>query len=145
VGELRGPATTVGDRARGRRRDHAQRAACARAVGACGWCGELIPIRAAGRLPKWCSRTCRQRAWEAAKFAERGDRPVEVVTRYLRAVPDNPADWVIHLDHLVRQMNASANGEWYVARAELRRLLDAAREVVDRVPLRTPSSAGWHD
>lgn len=110
---------------------------------ACGWCGALIPIRATGRLPKWCSRMCRQRAWEAATFAERGDHPVEIVTRYLRAVPDNPADWVAHLDHLIREMRASDGGEWLIHRAALAAALDEASDLITRVPLNVRRDVGW--
>ena len=110
----------------------------------CGWCGESIPIRTTGRLPKWCSRTCRQRAWEAAKAAERDERPVQVVTRYLRAVPDTPADWVIQLDHLVRQLKASSNGEWFLRRDALMTKLREAAELAEQAPLHTGQNAtGW--
>lgn len=110
---------------------------------ACGWCGKLIPIRATGRLPKWCSRTCRQRAWEAVQVAERSDHPVEIVTRYLRALPDNPADWVVQLDHLIRQMRASDGGQWVIHRAELAAALEEARELITRVPLHIRRDVGW--
>jgi len=110
---------------------------------ACGWCGKLIPIRATGRLPKWRSRTCRQRAWEAATSAGRSDRPVEIVSRYLRAVPDNPADWVVQLDHLIRQMRSSDGDEWAIHQAELAAALEEASELIIRVPLHARRDVGW--
>ena len=35
----------------------------------CGWCGAEVNIPARGRIPKWCSGTCRHRAWEQARAA----------------------------------------------------------------------------
>jgi len=43
----------------------------------CGWCGRSVPIPSRGRVPKWCSATCRNRAWQANRSP--GDRPVRVV------------------------------------------------------------------
>ncbi len=48
---------------------------------ACGWCGTTVPIRPAGRVPKWCSSNCRHRAWEQRRAAESGLAAVEVVDR----------------------------------------------------------------
>jgi len=38
----------------------------------CGWCQGPIQIKAAGRIPKWCSPACRQRAWEQSRAAASG-------------------------------------------------------------------------
>lgn len=66
----------------------------------CGWCGADITVAARGRLPKWCSGTCRHRAWEQRRAAASGlaaldvvDRPIEVVrtvTRIKRVVMEAP-------------------------------------------------------
>ena len=47
----------------------------------CGWCGQPILVPARGRIPSWCSSSCRHRAWEARR-AERESFPqVRVGTR----------------------------------------------------------------
>lgn len=47
----------------------------------CGWCGQPVPVPSRGRIPSWCSSSCRHRAWEAGR-AERDNLPeVRVVTR----------------------------------------------------------------
>lgn len=47
----------------------------------CGWCGQPVPVPSRGRIPSWCSSSCRHRAWEARR-AERENQPeVRVVTR----------------------------------------------------------------
>lgn len=38
----------------------------------CGWCGGPITPRGRGPVPKWCSATCRHRAWEQARAAASG-------------------------------------------------------------------------
>lgn len=34
-----------------------------------GWCHAATAVRATGRLPKWCSPSCRQRAWQQRRAA----------------------------------------------------------------------------
>lgn len=47
----------------------------------CGWCGRHVEVPARGRVPSWCSSSCRHRAWEARR-ANRDRAPeVKVVTR----------------------------------------------------------------
>lgn len=47
----------------------------------CGWCGQPVLVPSRGRIPSWCSSSCRHRAWEARR-AERENQPeVRVVTR----------------------------------------------------------------
>lgn len=55
-------------------------------VVACGWCGESTPIPARGRVPKWCSSTCRHRAWEQRRAASSGRSAIEVVDRVVEVV-----------------------------------------------------------
>lgn len=45
----------------------------------CGWCGAQVRVPARGRVPKWCSSTCRHRAWEQKRAVESGRSAVEVV------------------------------------------------------------------
>jgi len=57
---------------------------------ACGWCGSPILIPTRGRVPKWCSSSCRHRAWELTRAAASGRAAVQVVDRVVevdRLVP----------------------------------------------------------
>ena len=47
----------------------------------CGWCGREFALAARGRTPKWCSQSCRQRAWEQRRAAESARAAVDVVVR----------------------------------------------------------------
>lgn len=60
----------------------------------CDECGEVIPVRS-GRVPRFCSGACRQRAYRARKRAERAAVPVlparmTGVRRWVRAVGKRP-------------------------------------------------------
>ena len=55
-------------------------------VVACGWCGVEVAVPARGRVPKWCSGTCRHRAWEQARAAASGRAAVTVVDRVVETV-----------------------------------------------------------
>jgi hypothetical protein len=61
------------------------------AASTCGWCSGPIERKARGRIPKWCSPACRQRAWEQARAAASGRSAVTVVERRVeipvRALP----------------------------------------------------------
>ena len=37
----------------------------------CGWCRATVPVPSRGRVPKWCSASCRHRAWEQRRAAAR--------------------------------------------------------------------------
>lgn len=52
----------------------------------CGWCGTSVPIPARGRVPKWCSSSCRHRAWEQRRAADAGLAAVKVVDRVVEVV-----------------------------------------------------------
>jgi hypothetical protein len=75
----------------------------------CGWCGGSITPRSRGPIPKWCSATCRHRAWEQSRAAASGRSAVQIIER-LVAVPAKPqaatqprqSDWV----HLLRELSA---------------------------------------
>jgi hypothetical protein len=74
----------------------------------CGWCAEPIPRRSRGPIPKWCSATCRHRAWEQARAAASGLSAVELVERRVEVeVPSMPTrrDWPSVLGHLAEQLN----------------------------------------
>ncbi len=78
------------------------------AAAACGWCGGPITPRSRGPIPKWCSATCRHRAWEQAKAAASGRSAVDVVERRVEVqVPLVPTrrDWPRLLGELAGQLN----------------------------------------
>ena len=51
---------------------------------ACGWCGSSILVPARGRVPKWCSSSCRHRAWELTRAAASGLAAVQVIDRVVQ-------------------------------------------------------------
>ena len=85
------------------------------AAKACGWCNGPITPRASGPIPKWCSATCRKRAWEQRRAADSGRSAVEIVERVV-TVPaqQQPAPlprqhaWVDILRTLAQQLDAGA-------------------------------------
>ncbi len=69
--------------------------------------GPITP-RSRGPIPKWCSATCRHRAWEQTRAAASGLSAVEVVERRVEVqVPLVPTrhDWPRLLGELASQMN----------------------------------------
>jgi hypothetical protein len=78
------------------------------AARACGWCGGSITPRSRGPIPKWCSATCRHRAWEQARAAASGLSAVRVVERPVEVrVPAAPTrrDWPGLLAELAHQLD----------------------------------------
>jgi hypothetical protein len=78
------------------------------AATACGWCGGPITPGTRGPIPKWCSATCRHRAWEQARAAASGLSSVELVERRVEVhVPLAPTrrDWPRLLRELASQLN----------------------------------------
>jgi hypothetical protein len=78
-----------------------------------------IALRTTGRLPKWCSDSCRHRAWEQRRALASGRTPVEVVDRVIEGekrirvvqrveVPAQPRrdEWAAHLMELAAQLDA---------------------------------------
>ena len=49
----------------------------------CGWCGRAVEVPARGRVPSWCSSSCRHRAWEARRASREQLGDVRVVTRMI--------------------------------------------------------------
>lgn len=106
----------------------------------CGWCGQPILVPARGRIPSWCSSSCRHRAWEARR-AERENLPeVRVVTRLVEVekpvrqtvevpVPTEPhtaAEWAALLETFATRL---AQGRIY--RRDLATVELAVRRVVE--------------
>src|SRR3954451_16211693 len=74
----------------------------------CGWCGGPLAVKDRGRIPKWCSAACRQRAWEQSRAAASGLAAVQVVERRVEVpVPAaaKRADWPRLLHELARQVD----------------------------------------
>jgi hypothetical protein len=74
----------------------------------CGWCHGPITPRSRGPIPKWCSATCRHRAWEQARAAASGLSAVELVERRIEVqVPLVPTrrDWPGLLSQLASQLH----------------------------------------
>lgn len=92
----------------------------------CGWCGTLMTVRHTGRLPKWCSQTCRQRAWETERAHRAGQAAVRVVDRYIAAVPNTTGGWIEQLTKLAGQVEHQANLDLDL----LGTCLDALREAI---------------
>ncbi len=108
----------------------------------CGWCGEPITPRSRGPIPKWCSATCRHRAWEQTRAASSGRAAVEVVERRVQvrvALEPTRRDWPLLLGELACQLN---DGRVYdrdlpgLARA-LEPVLQAYRQRAHRTGART--------
>lgn len=111
----------------------------------CGWCGRPVEVPARGRVPLWCSSSCRHRAWESrrANRDQQGEvrvatRTVEVekaVTRSIEVpVPTEPRtaeEWATTLETLATRL---AQGRIY--RRDLPTLEPAVRRLAD-VWLRT--------
>ena len=86
---------------------------------ACGWCAQPIAVKAAGRIPSWCSTACRHRAWEQNRAAASGRTGVRIIERIvevqrpapiIRAAKTPPAlprgsGWDNVLHELARQLD----------------------------------------
>ncbi len=81
----------------------------------CGWCAGPIEAKSRGRIPKWCSPACRQRAWEQKRAAASGRAAIEIVERRIevpvtasvRQTPEHDA-WIPLLNELARQLDTGA-------------------------------------
>jgi hypothetical protein len=87
------------------------------AASICGWCGGPIEYKARGRIPKWCSAACRQRAWEQSRAAASGRSAVQVIERRVEIPTQRPApsparprhaEWIGVLDELATQLDTGA-------------------------------------
>ncbi len=74
----------------------------------CAWCDGLITPKSRGPIPKWCSATCRHRAWEQARATTSDRSPVQVIERLVQVrIPLAPTrrDWAHLLEELACQLN----------------------------------------
>lgn len=80
----------------------------------CAWCGASVMVKQVGRIPKWCSHACRQRAWEQSRAAASGRSAIEIVERVVTAPTPHSkekrtpthGDWAPLLHELAGQLNA---------------------------------------
>jgi hypothetical protein len=103
----------------------------------CAWCETAIVVRATGRVPVWCSSTCRHRAWEQRRAAASGRAAVQLVERVVTV--DVPVPVVETVEVLVTPKGS----QWVDALHELARQVDvgllydrdlpAVAEQLDRV------------
>jgi hypothetical protein len=92
---------------------------------ACGWCGSPIVLPARGRTPKWCSSSCRHRAWELSRAAASGHAAIQVVDRVVEV--DRPVTVVKEMP----MATAPQGPAWPALLAQLTKQLDSGR-VYDR-------------
>ena len=106
---------------------------------ACGWCGSPILVTAGGRIPKWCSSSCRHRAWELTRAAASGRAAVRVVDRVVQV------DRVVTVVREVPVTTVPTGAAWPAALATLAIALDTGR-VYDRdLPALAQALAGVAD
>ena len=98
----------------------------------CGWCGGPVIVQVRGRMPKWCSATCRTRASERRRAAAEGLAAVEVRDRDVERVRT-----VRVVQHHTRHVEVevvrwpSATNDWVAALRDLTRRVETGR-VYDR-------------
>ena len=98
----------------------------------CGWCGGPVIVQVRGRMPKWCSSTCRTRASERRRAAADGLAAVKVVERDIERIKT-----VTVVQHHTRQVEVeavrwpSATSDWVTAIRDLTRRIETGR-VYDR-------------
>jgi hypothetical protein len=133
--------------------EHSWRGAARRAAAtACGWCHGTITPRSRGPIPKWCSATCRHRAWEQSRAAASGRSAVTIVERVVTVPARPPAAapkprqlaWVDVLRELATQVEQGAVYDRHLL-AIAAALDDVVRAVHrnSRTPLRSPSPRPW--
>ncbi len=60
---------------------------------ACGWCGKAVSVPSRGRVPKWCSAACRNKAWQANHPPHRRPGPCRPAARrspHANRTPQHP-------------------------------------------------------
>ena len=106
---------------------------------ACGWCGSPFLVSARGRIPKWCSSSCRHRAWELTRAAASGRAAIQVVDRVVEV------DRLVTVVQEVPVATVPQGAAWPAALAQLATALDTGR-VYDRdLPALAQALAGVAD
>jgi hypothetical protein len=60
----------------------------------CEWCSAEIPLKARGPLPRWCSPTCRHRAWQRSRAFQALESGESASAQSPVALPIDTAGWV---------------------------------------------------
>jgi len=84
----------------------------------CTWCGSQTTVLPVGRVPSWCSNSCRHRAWEQRRAASSGlasreqverlvevEVPVTVIKEIEVEVLPKGASWAKALTELADQLD----------------------------------------
>jgi len=80
----------------------------------CDWCGRPTAVKPRGRVPRWCSETCRHRSWEQDRAAASGRSAICIVERAPQVAaspaPANPrptpVNWPQTLSALAAQLDS---------------------------------------
>ncbi len=84
----------------------------------CTWCGSQTSVLPVGRVPSWCSNSCRHRAWEQRRAASSGlasreqverlvevEVPVTIIKEVEVEVLPKGASWANALTQLADQLD----------------------------------------
>lgn len=79
----------------------------------CDWCARPTVVKPRGRVPRWCSETCRHRSWEQDRAAASGRSAIQIVERVVQVTAatspakSSPAlvDWPETLAALAAQLD----------------------------------------
>ena len=93
----------------------------------CGWCSRDFTPATRGRTPKWCSQTCRQRAWEQRRAAHSGLAAIAVVQQIVEVEKVVKMDVVQRVEVPLRP----SRRDWPALLTELGDQLDRGR-IYDR-------------
>jgi len=104
----------------------------------CLWCGSSVAVKARGPLPKFCSATCRHRAWEQARAARDGRVAVVAVDRLVATYPKDARGWGEHLERLAEDVRRGQLDE-----GELTAALDLVYAAVARRQRRFRPDDPW--
>ena len=106
---------------------------------ACGWCGSPILLPARGRIPKWCSSSCRHRAWELTRAAASGRAAVQVVDRAVEV------ERLVSVVQEVPVATVPKGAAWPAALTQLATALDTGRMYDRDLPALAPALADVAD
>ena len=104
----------------------------------CSWCGRAVPRPAVGRPRRYCRDSCRQRAYEARRRAERAGLSAEHVV----LGPEQLADLRDRLYVLQAALDDIDAGGW-APRDALAHLYDAAQPLRQLWPTARNGTATW--
>ena len=112
----------------------------------CEHCGRRFELAKTGRPPRYCSRSCRQRAWElrraTAALAQPDPRP-EVIRETVRVpiAPNTPREWCALLDRLISELD-DPGSDVATRHYDHRRLYDRFVALFNALDAATPGGLG---